>query len=104
MSALIGISPPEDAVVGSTAVGREAHGERPLEQATDQELLGLVARSDDIALAELYDRYGGVAYGLALRVLRDDGLAQDAVQDAFLAVWRSRPASCPSAPSRAPGS
>jgi RNA polymerase sigma-70 factor (ECF subfamily) len=89
MSTLVGISPPEVAVVGSAAVGREAHGERPLEQATDQELLALVARSDDLALAELYDRYGGVAYGLALRVLRDDALAQDAVQDAFLAVWRS---------------
>jgi RNA polymerase sigma-70 factor (ECF subfamily) len=89
MSTLVGISPPEQAVVGSAPVGREAHGERPLEQATDQELLALVARSDDLALAELYDRYGGVAYGLALRVLRDDGLAQDAVQDAFLAVWRS---------------
>jgi RNA polymerase sigma factor (sigma-70 family) len=89
MSTLIGISPPEEAVVGSAAVGREAHGERPLEQATDQELLALVARSDDLALGELYDRYGGVAYGLALRILRDDGLAQDAVQDAFLAVWRS---------------
>jgi RNA polymerase sigma factor (sigma-70 family) len=95
VSTLIGISPPEEAVVGSTAVGRETHGERPLEQATDQELLGLVARSDDLALAELYDRYGGVAYGLALRILRDDGLAQDAVQDAFLAVWRSAAAFLP---------
>jgi RNA polymerase sigma-70 factor (ECF subfamily) len=30
-----------------------------------------------------------VAYGLALRVLRDPALAQDAVQDAFLAAWRT---------------
>jgi RNA polymerase sigma-70 factor (ECF subfamily) len=40
-------------------------------------------------LAELYDRYGQAAYGLALRVLRDPTLAEDAVEDAFLAAWRS---------------
>jgi RNA polymerase sigma factor (sigma-70 family) len=58
---------------------------------SDEELVALVARSDDVALAELYDRFGRVAYGLALRVLRDAALAQDAVQEAFLTAWRSAP-------------
>jgi RNA polymerase sigma-70 factor (ECF subfamily) len=62
---------------------------RDLAHFTDEALLSLVASSDDQALAELYDRFGGVAYGLALRVLRDESLAQDAVQEAFLAVWRT---------------
>lgn len=56
---------------------------------TDEELLLAIARGDERALAELYDRLGRVAYGLALRVLRDPALAQDAVQDAFLAAWRT---------------
>ena len=56
---------------------------------TDEELLAAIARGDERALAELYDRLGRVAYGLALRVLRDPALAQDAVQDAFLAAWRT---------------
>jgi len=56
---------------------------------SDDAVLDLLARSDDSALAELYDRYGGPAYRLALRVVRDAALAQDAVQDAFLTAWRT---------------
>lgn len=56
---------------------------------SDDALLEAAANSDERALAALYDRYGRVSYGLALRVLRDESLAEDAVQEAFLQVWRS---------------
>jgi RNA polymerase sigma-70 factor, ECF subfamily len=66
-----------------------ARQSRDLAHLSDEALLSLVASSDDAALGELYDRFGGVAYGLALRILRDESLAQDAVQEAFLGVWRT---------------
>jgi RNA polymerase sigma factor (sigma-70 family) len=56
---------------------------------SDEALVALVARGDEHALAELYDRHGRVAYGLSFRVLRDERLAEDAVQDAFLSLWRT---------------
>ena len=56
---------------------------------SDEALVALVARGDDTAVAELYDRVGRMAYGLAFRVLRDAKLAEDAVQEGFLAVWRT---------------
>jgi RNA polymerase sigma-70 factor (ECF subfamily) len=56
---------------------------------TEEELLAAIVHGDERALADLYDRFGRVAYGLALRVVRDPALAQDAVQDAFLSAWRT---------------
>ena len=62
---------------------------RDLAHLSDEALVALAGRGQEDGLAELYDRYGRVAYGLALRVLRDALLAEDAVQEAFLDVWRS---------------
>ena len=71
---------------------RRTSRDQPLSPAipkrTDEELVEAVARADEDALGELYDRFGKVAYGLAYRVLQDASLAEDAVQEAFLQIWR----------------
>lgn len=56
---------------------------------SDGELLGRIADRDLSAFEALYRRYAGPVLGLALRRLRDRGRAEDAVQEAFTAVWRS---------------
>ena len=53
----------------------------------DMDLIGRLQRRDPQALAELYDRYGRLAYSLILRVVRDTGVAEDLVQETFLRVW-----------------
>lgn len=55
---------------------------------SDEELLECLTRSDLTALDVLYVRYGRMAFALAYRVLGDPEAAEDAVQEAFLAVWR----------------
>jgi RNA polymerase sigma-70 factor (ECF subfamily) len=54
----------------------------------DDQLIAAVARGDHPALLALYDRHGRIAYGLAYRVLGEAGAAEEAVQDAYLRVWR----------------
>ena len=61
---------------------------RPPGDVTDVELVRGVAAGSSSALADLYDRWGKRAYSLARRVCADEGLAEDVVQEAFVAVWR----------------
>src|SRR5262249_37604630 len=68
---------------------------RDLAHLSDEALVALLARGHESALAELYGRFGRVADGMALRVLRDESLAEDAVQDAFLTLWRTAAAFVP---------
>jgi RNA polymerase sigma-70 factor (ECF subfamily) len=77
-------------VVSGRAKCVVADGAMTVVAATDEELVGrLASGSDEAALSELYDRYQGAMYGLAMRITNDAGLAQDAVQEAFVGVWRN---------------
>jgi RNA polymerase sigma-70 factor, ECF subfamily len=53
----------------------------------ERELIARLQRRDPQALAELYDLYGKLAYSLVLRVVRDQAIAEDLVQETFLRVW-----------------
>ena len=55
----------------------------------DGQLVELVANKDAGALEALYDRYGRAAYLLARRILTEETLAQDVVQEVFLSLWRN---------------
>ncbi len=62
---------------------------QPPDAATDAELLAGVGAHDRAAFEVLYRRYARPVFALALRRLGDRGHAEDAVQEAFAAVWRS---------------
>jgi RNA polymerase sigma factor (sigma-70 family) len=81
-------SPIAISVVGLRSPWGEPPMSRETPQRTDEELVEAVALADEDALGELYDRFAKVAYGLAYKILQDAALAEDAVQEAFLQIWR----------------
>lgn len=58
---------------------------------SDVELGAHLARRDSAALAELFDRYGALAYSVAMRVLGDPARSEDVVQEAYLKIWHAAP-------------
>lgn len=57
-------------------------------QDNDVELLRAVASQDEAALAQLYDRYRVILFGLLMRILNNREEAEDVLQEVFLQVWR----------------
>ena len=55
---------------------------------TDAQLMWRLRSGDEGALGQLYDRHASLAFGLALRMVRDRAAAEEVVQDTFLTLWR----------------
>ncbi|HEU4319875.1 MAG TPA: sigma-70 family RNA polymerase sigma factor [Acidimicrobiia bacterium] len=53
----------------------------------DKVLAQLVSDRDEAALETLYRSHGGAVKAIARRVLRDEALAEDVVQDVFVSFW-----------------
>src|SRR5436190_7416539 len=76
------------AATEADAPGQEQ--ERQRSEPDDAALLEAVGRGDrERALPELYRRYERRLYGLGFRLLGDQGLAEELVQETFLRVWRT---------------
>jgi RNA polymerase sigma-70 factor (ECF subfamily) len=57
-------------------------------QDKDVELLKSIAARDEAALAQLYDGYRVILFGLLMRILNNREEAEDVLQEVFLQVWR----------------
>jgi len=57
-------------------------------QESDVLLLKAIATRDEAALAQLYDRYDRILFGLLMRILNNREEAEDVLQETFLQVWR----------------
>lgn len=79
--------------LGRSRPARPGEGVTTSSVPVDEALLERTSGGDAAALADLYDRHAGRAYSLAWAICRDSGRAEDAVQEAFLSIWRSPVAS-----------
>jgi RNA polymerase sigma-70 factor, ECF subfamily len=66
-----------------------SNSEKALSEVPDESLVTQVARGNSAALEVLYDRYASRVLGISLKILGDQALAEDILQETFWRVWQS---------------
>jgi RNA polymerase sigma-70 factor (ECF subfamily) len=54
----------------------------------EKHIVELLAEGDEKAISLLYEHYGDTLYGVAYKVVRDEALAQDVLQESFIKIWK----------------
>jgi RNA polymerase sigma-70 factor (ECF subfamily) len=65
------------------------NSEKTLSDTPDETLIAQVARGDSAALEALYDRYASRVLGISMKIVGDQALAEDILQETFWRVWQS---------------
>ncbi len=70
--------------LGSATLGLE----RAISQDSQAAMVDRLLQRDRKAFEQLYDDYSAAIYGLVLKILRDEAMAEDSLQDAFVRIWQ----------------
>ena len=54
----------------------------------EKHIVELLQERNDKAISLLYEHYGDTLYGVAKKVVRDEELAQDVLQESFVKIWK----------------
>ena len=72
------------------ATGRSSRRAETAHRAADEaDLMARIARDDEAAVGELYDRFGSLVYRMAVQAMPSRADAEDAVQEVFVRLWRT---------------
>ena len=73
----------------ATDVFVRINSEKTLSDAPDETLVTQVARGNSAALEVLYDRYAPRVLGISMKIVGDQALAEEILQETFWRVWQS---------------
>jgi RNA polymerase sigma factor (sigma-70 family) len=58
-------------------------------QISEEDLIALLVSRDMKGIEILYDNYSGALYGIIHRIIQNDEVAEDVLQDTFLKIWNN---------------
>ena len=80
-------TPPGSFIIEVAKIFPAERGGLDYKNFADSALLDQIARRQEHALGELYDRYGRLVFSLALNIVGDQATAEEITQDVFYRVW-----------------